>query len=296
MSNLMVYEITDQDESTKSKIYSYVRPFVPSNIKEGVALGISAATGFASIRFASIAVGAYAVYKESQAKAKKIGRDVLEKRFVNAKDNNWVDSQYYIQHPKRKRANYLIEADSFIQYIEDERIGEILDYLMRKGRFNQIKITSNNKNGFKGKAEAGDFSIPFLNGEKSETETIDVNFKVEAKEKTDIIQEVVFTCDKLPVYNPSEKVDYVWIDSFKKLKALVEGSKGDSTSEIKVTEKFVNDFSVDASLSAMIKLDFNIETDKSYDMTIEAKRTTLAKGRNGHNKYFRKKPHNEKTT
>ncbi|MBO6182679.1 MAG: hypothetical protein J6N44_03675 [Acidaminococcaceae bacterium] len=296
MSNLMVYEITDQDESTKSKIYSYVRPFVPSNIKEGVVLGLSAATGIASIRIASIAVGAYAVYKESQAKAKKIRRDVLENRFVNAKDNNWVDSQYYIQHPKRKRANYLIEADSFIQYIEDERIGEILDYLRRKGRFNQIKITSKNKNGFKGKAKAGNFSIPFLNKEKGEEEKIDVNVEVEAKEKTEIITKIVYTCDKLPTYDPTEKVDYVWIDSFKKLKALVEGCKGDSTSEIKVTEKFVNDFTIDASFSAMIKLDFNIETDKSYDMIIEAKRTSLTKRRNRNNKNFRKKPHNEKNT
>ena len=124
MAKLAVYELTEEQESKTKMIYSYVKPFVPTTKKEAVLAVAGIATGLASVKVGLSAVGAYCVYKDRQEKAKKINLETIERDFKNANENNWVESQYYIQHPKRKRKNVLIEANTFIRYIEDERLGE----------------------------------------------------------------------------------------------------------------------------------------------------------------------------
>lgn len=279
VANITIYEITDVNESMPSKICSVgksiLKPLVPTNAKEGAVLVVSSAIGLASLKVGAVAVGAYRYYKEPKGKIKKITLDTVETGFKNANGNTWVESQYYIQHPKQKRKNLLIEANSFIRYLEDERLGEILDYLIKEGRFNQIKIKSNNKFGFKGKIGATGFSLPVSSEKDDNGEAIKVDANISANNTTNAIHEVVFSCKKLPPKRTDNEADYVWIDSFKKLTAVVENSKITEEGEIFIQEEFVNDFQIDASLSSMINLDFNVETDKNYTITIEAKRTFL---------------------
>ncbi|MDZ4993470.1 hypothetical protein GNF80_10900 [Clostridium perfringens] len=72
----------------------------------------------------------------------------LEK-FENPLGDRWIAKRkYYINHPKKSRENYLIEANKFQEYIFREQLEEVANYLYYKLHINSLKIEVEEGNDF----------------------------------------------------------------------------------------------------------------------------------------------------
>jgi len=68
-------------------------------------------------------------------------------KYRNLSGNSWVETdkikgtkQIYVQHPKKVYANYLIEAEAFYDYIDDEYYNELYNFIMSHCQPKLIKI------------------------------------------------------------------------------------------------------------------------------------------------------------
>ena len=72
----------------------------------------------------------------------------LEK-FENPLGDRWIAKRkYYINHPKKSRENYLIEANKFHEYIFREQLEEVVNYLHSQLHINSLKIEVKEGNDF----------------------------------------------------------------------------------------------------------------------------------------------------
>ncbi|HHD2752859.1 TPA: hypothetical protein ACOTG0_001654 [Clostridium perfringens] len=72
----------------------------------------------------------------------------LEK-FENPLGDRWIAKRkYYINHPKKSRENYLIEANKFHEYIFREQLEEVANYLHSELHINSLKIEVKEGNDF----------------------------------------------------------------------------------------------------------------------------------------------------
>lgn len=226
----------------------------------GGGLGMSVAKGILA-RAAAAAVGTVAggailgVNNEIKYQINPISWDEVNSNYVNAHNDNW-HIQYYIQHPKYKKATFLIDPGQFAKYIEKERLSEIINYLMKIGRFNDIVLETSNKNGFKGEVklnELCDFKGTVKNLNKNKIE---------------------IAVDHLEPSAENEKFDYVWMeDEFKALKTAIDNSVASESATLTYNQEFENKFQVNGEMIAKVGLDLDLTADTSYFLKIEASRT-----------------------
>ena len=213
--------------------------------------------------------------------------DDVKAHYKNAENLDFHELKYYVQHPLQERNNYLIEINNFVDFIENERLTEIINYVQNVGHFTSIEITTDVKSGFSGGAglstEGITSLLKSLLNSKVESNEKDNSKKDRKKDKNgdkinisvekskDVSKKIIVKCPKDSFRDPKE-IDFVWMNSFNILKAAVDNSGTTGSAKIEVTQKIKNNFEVKAAVLEKIGPGVNLKTEKEYNLTIKAER------------------------
>lgn len=208
--------------------------------------------------------------------------DDVKAHYKNAENLDFHELKYYVQHPLQERNNYLIEINNFVDYIENERLTEIINYVQNVGHFTSIEITTDEKTGFNGGVGLNTEGLASLlmsllsskvedkekdNSKRSKSDKINIS----VEKSKDVSKKIIVKCPKDSFRDPKE-IDFVWMNSFNILKAAVDNSGTTGSAKIEVTQKIKNNFQIKAAVLEKIGPGVNLKTEKEYNLIIKAER------------------------
>ena len=169
-------------------------------------------------------------------------------KFINVHNESWHDNIYYIRHPKQAMERYLIQADRFLQYIEQQKLAEIIAYIRNNCNPHRISIETTDANGFKGCVK-GNVNLEEEHTEDNNNE-IDINIGANASLKLRSYNKIEIVCDDR--IKPSEQLhNFVWIDDFTVLKTAIDNYNG---GKIEIHQVIESSWHISANLAAHIGL------------------------------------------
>ncbi len=192
-------------------------------------------------------------------------------KYKNAHGNRWVEkTQYYIGHPKTEYSNFLIEADQFVHYIEQEKIEEIIAFILQNCKpQNSITIKKSSIKGINVNL-SGKGSFMTGTNKIGKTQNINADMGGHLNNEEGLVIVTRIDCKKInqKKLNEYKLKKLVWInDEFKNLRAAV------ISNAFTIEENIKNNWGtgLDADLAKIIKFDFDANSDSGYSLLIEVK-------------------------
>lgn len=181
------------------------------------------------------------------------------KRFKNALGNSWINNtQYYIRHPKEEKTSYLIESDKFFDYIEQEKISEIIAFIrIHCPGVKHIHIKSTNANGFR---FCSNSKFSFVSDDADdEGKYNSLNVGLNAHGKRIGNYEIEIDCDKkIPI--AKQRHQFLWIEE---MPILMEACDSGDTFSIK--QIIENDWGIDSKLATHIHMNIDVSGSMNSD-------------------------------
>lgn len=189
-------------------------------------------------------------------------------KFINAHNESWHDNVYYIRHPKQAMEHYLIRADRFLQYIEQQKLAEIIAYIRNNCNPHRISIETTDANGFKGNAN-GNIHLESEPIDDSDNQ-ININVGANARLNLRSYNKIEIICaDRI---KPSEQLkNFVWIDDFTVLQTAIDnynGGKIDIDQVIESNWYISADLAISIGLAAKGSAGAGISSDSKYCLHI----------------------------
>lgn len=177
-----------------------------------------------------------------------LDKDQINK-FINAHNESWNDDVYYIRHPKQYMDRYLIKADTFLQYIEQQQLAEIIAYVRNNCNPHRIFIETSNTSGFKGGVNG---RIQWKAQPASDSNnTGSINIGTNASLRQHSYNRIEIICTNR--IKPSEQVkNFVWIDDFSVLKTAIDNYGNE---KISIDQEIIRGWYISAKLASFIGLD-----------------------------------------
>lgn len=184
----------------------------------------------------------------------------LEK-FENPLGDRWIAKRkYYINHPKKSRENYLIEANKFYEYIFREQLEEAANYLHSELHINSLKIEVKEGNDFSSYT-----NLPIeemkLNGEGKgvlkDNKTLEIKWNEDVAENDQITQATESNVN-LNTEVKGNKVfagklnEYLWIEDFKELTQKVNEKKASNREDFSYNLEVDNSFEISEKIAKKI--------------------------------------------
>ena len=189
-------------------------------------------------------------------------------KFINVHNESWHDNIYYIRHPKQAMERYLIRADRFLQYIEQQKLAEIIAYIRNNCNPHRISIETTDANGFKGHANG----TLHLESESTGDSDNQINIDVGANASLNLrsYNKIEIICDDR--IKPSEQLkNFIWIDDFTVLQTAIDnynGGKIDIRQVIESNWYISADLAVFIGLAAKGSVGAGISSDSKYCLHI----------------------------
>ena len=168
---------------------------------------------------------------------------------MNAHNESWNDDVYYIRHPKQYMDRYLIKADTFLQYIEQQQLAEIIAYVRNNCNPHRIFIETSNTSGFKGGVNG---RIQWKAQPASDSNnTGSINIGTNASLRQHSYNRIEIICTNR--IKPSEQVkNFIWIDDFSVLKIAIDNYENE---KISIDQEIKRSWNISAELASFIGLD-----------------------------------------
>jgi len=170
-------------------------------------------------------------------------------RFYEAYNNDWIDDQYYIRHPKKIKTDILIPANKFHQFIVREQMADMISYIRANVRVKRLEIQL-----FKG-ASIGVNLKGIIEG---------IPLEGEAKATCNSEFSAIIDCQK-PLKASEKKKQYTWIDVFPHLQSVVDDA---SDNRFEIKESYDLSFGLDIKAGKAIGINTSLNANHVFKINV----------------------------